>query len=201
VVFICNPNNPTGHHLTPHELLALHAAAPQALWVVDEAYAEFAPHPWSAARWLEPGQWLILRSLTKDFALGGLRLGYALAAPALIEQMARAQSPWNVNGLAQVAAVAALQQQSWRNQSLARLRQDCAELQAHLRQIGFRPLVTTTNYFLLPVADPTATRSALLRERLMVRDCTSFGLPHYIRIATQLPEQNALLVAALARLL
>jgi len=199
VVFICNPNNPTGHYLSPAELQILYQGAPDALWVVDEAYADFAAEPWSAIQWIEAGQWLILRSLTKDFALGGLRLGYAVAAPAIIARLQQAQSPWNVNAVAQVAGCAALKQLAWRSETLAQLRQAGARLRTALRHQGFHPLPTTTNYFLLPVANPTVTRATLLQERLMVRDCTSFGLPDYIRIATQLPAQNALLVEALAR--
>jgi histidinol-phosphate aminotransferase len=199
VVFICNPNNPTGHYLSPDELQALHAGAPDALWVVDEAYAEFAAEPWSAIRWIEQGRWLILRSLTKDFALGGLRLGYAVASPDLITPLQQAQSPWNVNAVAQVAGQVALTQTAWCAETLARLRQDTANLCAALRHQGFYPLPTTTNYFLMLVPNPPVTRATLLQERLMVRDCTSFGLPDYIRIATQLPAQNALLVEALAR--
>ncbi|MBX3011606.1 MAG: histidinol-phosphate aminotransferase family protein [Caldilineaceae bacterium] len=199
VVFICNPNNPTGHYLSPAELHLLYQGAPDALWVVDEAYAEFTAAPWSAMPWIEQGQWLILRSMTKDFALGGLRLGYAIAAPAIIARLQQAQSPWNVNAVAQVAGEMALTQLAWREKTLAQLRQDGATLRTALRQQGFHPLATTTNYFLLPVMDPTHTRAVLLQERLMVRDCTSFGLPDYIRIATHLPAQNALLVDALAR--
>jgi histidinol-phosphate aminotransferase len=197
VVFLCNPNNPTGQLFTPEEVSTLRAAAPGALWVVDEAYAAFTETPWSASRWIDRGGWLILRSMTKDFSLGGLRLGYAIGAPDTIGQMQAAQPPWNVNVLAQIAGEAALHSVAWRDQSLAQLRQDTAELRAALRRGGFSPLPTTTNYFLTQVGDATAVRQALLREALMVRDCTSFGLPDYIRIATQLPAQNEKLAAAL----
>lgn len=197
VVFLCNPNNPTGQLFTPEEVLTLHAAAPNALWIVDEAYAEFTATPWSASRWIDQGDWLILRSMTKDVSLGGLRLGYAISAPALIAEMQAAQPPWNVNIFAQIAGAAALQAADWRAQTLAQLRQDTAALMQRLREGGIEPLPTTTNYFLTQVGDATAVRHALLKKALMVRDCTSFGLPGYIRIATQLPDQNEKLAAAL----
>lgn len=201
VVFICNPNNPTGHYLAPHEMGFLHEAAPDALWIVDEAYADFAAEPWSAIHWTGRGRWLVLRSMTKDLALGGLRLGYAVGAPDLILLLQNAQPPWNVNLLVQIAGVAALQSLEWRTETLERLRTETAKLQADLRQQGFDPLPTTVNYFLLPVENGTDVRNALLPQRIMVRDCTSFGLPQYIRIATQLPDQNAQLLAALQQTL
>ena len=81
VVFLCNPNNPTGRLLTEAEWPMLYDAAPDALWVVDEAYADFADEPITSIPWIERGNWLVLRSMTKDFALGGLRLGYVVGAP------------------------------------------------------------------------------------------------------------------------
>jgi len=203
VVFICNPNNPTAHLLTPEELAQLQSAAPDALWVVDEAYSDFTERPWSVIEWIAQDgandNWLVLRSMTKDVSLGGLRLGYAVATPARIERMQKAQPPWNVNCMAQRAGQVVMQHLDWRAESLARLRQDTADLRQALADGGFEPLPTATNYFLLPVSNATEVRSALLRKRLMVRDCTSFGLPQYIRIATQLPEQNRLLAEVLVK--
>jgi histidinol-phosphate/aromatic aminotransferase/cobyric acid decarboxylase-like protein len=198
VVFVCNPNNPTGHLLRPDELEQLYAAAPAALWIMDEAYLEFVAQPVSSVPWIERGNWLVLRSMTKDFALGGLRLGYVAGAPALIEPLQQAQSPWNTNSLAQLAGIACMDQLTWRAMTMAQLRADGAALCEDLRAAGFAPLPTTVNYFLTPAADPAALRAALLQRRMVIRDCTSFGLPGYIRIAPQRPDANRRLVAALA---
>jgi histidinol-phosphate/aromatic aminotransferase/cobyric acid decarboxylase-like protein len=136
--------------------------------------------------------------MTKDYALGGLRLGYLLGAPELVQPLQAAQPPWNVNTFAQLAGCVSLREgQEWRIQTLDRLATETAHLQAGLRQIGFRPHPTTVNYFLVSVESPSAIRSALLAQRLVIRDCTSFGLPQFIRIATQLPEANARLIEAL----
>jgi histidinol-phosphate aminotransferase len=200
VVFLCNPNNPTGQHWTEDVVQRFYEAAPRALWVIDEAYTEFTPSPWSAVGWHARGNVIALRSMTKDFSLGGLRLGYAVAPAELVVQMQHAQPPWNVNALAQIAGITALEQLAWRRETMARLRRECASLQQALVERGFAPMETTTNYFLTPVTDAAQVRKQLLAQRLMVRDCTSFGLPRYIRIATQRPEQNRVLVEALARL-
>jgi histidinol-phosphate aminotransferase len=201
VVFICNPNNPTGHCLTKDELDTLYYAAPKALWIMDEAYAEFMQPPATTDQWVERGNWLVLRSMTKDFALGGLRLGYLLGAPALVEPLQTTQPPWNVNTFAQLAGCISLHEgQQWRTETLAKLANETATLQQQLRGTGFQPCPTTVNYFLVPVESPPTLRRSLLAQRLVVRDCTSFGLPHHIRIATQLPEANGRLVQALAEL-
>ncbi|HXF64515.1 MAG TPA: histidinol-phosphate transaminase [Caldilineaceae bacterium] len=201
LVFVCNPNNPTGHWLTLDEMEMLAAAAPEALWVVDEAYVEFMAQPKSSVAWIQQGRWrgrwLVLRSMTKDFALGGLRLGYVVGEPALIASLQAAQPPWNVNAVAQLAGILCMDQMAWRDETLARLRADRDVFCQELRAAGFAPLPTTVNYFLTPVSAPTALRRALLARRLVVRDATSFGLTGYIRLATQRPEHNRLLVQAL----
>ena len=198
VIFVCNPNNPTGQFLMADELEMLYGTVPDALWIIDEAYAEFMQPTATTAAWVDRGNWLVLRSMTKDYALGGLRLGYMIGAPALIHPMQAAQPPWNVNTLAQLAGSASLREgQAWRNETLAQLHVETLALQDRLREIGYQPFPTEANYFLVPVDSASKLRHALLADRLVVRDCTSFGLPHFIRIATQLPDANACLVQAL----
>jgi histidinol-phosphate/aromatic aminotransferase/cobyric acid decarboxylase-like protein len=210
LVFICNPNNPTGEYLSPGELRYLWEGAPDALWVIDEAYAEFTEDPWSAAQWVMAGTngdsrrtrgpgCVVLRSMTKDFALGGLRLGYLLAAPSIVERLQQVQPPWSVNGVAQLAGLVALDEMNWREETTARLRKDVWELQEGLRACGYAPLPTTVSYFLLPVGDAESMRERLVAERMFVRDCTSFGLPDHIRIAARPPDENARLLDAMNR--
>ncbi len=210
LVFICNPNNPTGEYLSPGELRYLWEGAPDALWVVDEAYAEFTEDPWSASQWVMsstngsparrrgPG-WIVLRSMTKDFALGGLRLGYLLAAPSIIKRLQDVQPPWSVNGVAQLAGLVALDEMNWREETTTRLRRDVWRLQEGLRACGYAPLPTTVNYFLVPVGDARSMRDRLVASRMFVRDCTSFGLPDHIRIAARPPQENARLLEVMAR--
>ena len=210
LVFICNPNNPTGEYLSPGELRYLWEGAPNALWVIDEAYAEFTEDPWSAAQWVMAGRnghsgrargpgCVVLRSMTKDFALGGLRLGYLLAAPSIVERLQQVQPPWSVNGVAQLAGLVALDEMNWREETTARLRKDVWELQEGLRACGYAPLPTTVSYFLLPVGDAKSMRERLVAERMFVRDCTSFGLPDHIRIAARPPDENARFLDAMNR--
>ncbi len=200
-VWLCQPNNPTGQSWNAAELAQLRAAAPDArmLWVVDESYHHFARQPVSFKPHLAEGNLLILRSLTKDMALAGLRLGYAIAAPPLIAAMRQTQPPWSVNSLAQAAGVAALQPEvlAWRQESLAQLHWAAADLWAGLAGLGLEVLSSQTTFALVVAGKAAQFRRRLLAHSLLVRDGTSFGLPHHIRIAARRPEENARLLQAI----
>jgi len=196
LAFLCTPNNPTGA-LTPPEAIQTWAAAhPNTLFVIDEAYIQFVDGLASAAN-LGAENVLVLRSMTKDYALAGLRLGYALGNEAVIGALARVQPPWSVNALAQAAGVAALGDQHHLCESMRRLRQAKPPLVDGLHALGLPPLPSATHYFLVKVGDGAAFRRALMSKHTLVRDCASFGLPDYVRIATRRPEENARLLAAI----
>jgi histidinol-phosphate aminotransferase len=135
-----------------------------------------------------------------DFALGVLRSGCKMARPEINTRMAEAQPPWNVNSLAQLAGKACMKEFAWREESLAILRRDTEILHQGLVELGWPPRETTTNYVLVPVRDATALRHVLLQRKIVVRDCTSFGLPRHIRVATQRPHHNLLLLEAMEEL-
>jgi histidinol-phosphate aminotransferase len=204
-IWLCNPNNPTGQYWSSDELVLLRTADPddEILWVVDEAYRHFVDQPQDSDTWSEGKNVIRLRSLTKDYNLAGLRLGYILAGPELIQPMRIAQPPWSVNALAQVAAIAALQQDvlAWRQQSLAQLHQLAAELWVGLDSLGLLVSPSATPFALVTVDNATIFRSRLLSRGLLVRDCTSFGLPRYIRIAAHRPEANRSLLLGIEKLL
>lgn len=195
-VWLCNPNNPTGEQWSAEALARVRQAAPQALWVVDEAYRHFTAVPVTAK---DAPNTIILRSLTKDFSLAGLRLGYLIAHPAVIGTLKTVQPPWSVNSLAQVAGVAAFQPESlaWRQRTLRQLRQHAAQLWDDLRMLGMTVLSTETTFALVQVDNAAKTHRQLLARRILVRDATSFGLPHHIRIAALRPVENRRLVDAL----
>ena len=214
-VWLCNPNNPTGQQWSAAELNYLRAADPdrRAWWVIDESYRYFtaSPTPLSGQApdqasgddihktWAGGPKVIILRSLTKDFALAGLRLGYIVASVELVGLLRAIQPPWSVNSLAQIAGIAALQKDvlAWRQHSLAELRRQAQELWAGLSRSGFEVLPSAAPYTLVRVGDAAAFRGRLLGHGLLVRDATSFGLPGHIRIAAQRPEANQRLLATI----
>jgi len=140
---------------------------------------------------------LVLRSMTKDYALAGLRLGYAVGAEKWIAALAHVRPPWSVNALAQAAGIAALRDEQHLRRSLELLTAAKAELTAALAELGMKVLPSAAPFFLVRVSNGAAVRRALLHKAMLVRDCASFGLPEYIRICTRRPEENARLVAAL----
>jgi L-threonine-O-3-phosphate decarboxylase len=197
LAFVCNPNNPTGAWLARADLEALLAAWPDGLLVVDEAYLELADRDSPALPLLESGRLVLLRSLTKDFGLPGLRLGYAVASPATARALSTVQPPWSVNAGAQAAGLAALDDQ----QHVAAGRRAAAEARAYLAPrlaaLGYRCLPSVGNYWLVEVGDAASLRRRLLDQGILVRDCASFGLPTHIRLAARPLEECERLVQAL----
>jgi len=196
LVFLCNPNNPTGAVLPPKAVAVWARQHPRTLFVVDEAYLPFAKGLGSALAY--PGEnVLVLRSMTKDFGLAGLRLGYAVGDERMIGQLRRVQPPWSVNAMAQAAGVAALRDSPHQQRTLeliARAKQDLAE---GLARLGLEPVPSATHFFLVRVGDGATFRGTLLRRGVVVRDCTSFGLPSHVRIAARRPEENERLLAVI----
>lgn len=185
VLFLCNPHNPTGQLLPYGAVASLLSSLPDTVIVVDEAYMSFAPGGWRSEDLLAPGNIVILRSLTKDCGLPGLRLGYALAPAPLADLLNRIRPPWNVNSLAQAAVPYLLRQQGHvdRGVELALVARDY--LMAGFSALGYGVLPTDAHFFLVKVEMATEFTRRLWRKGFLVRDCTSFGLPQYVRIAPQ----------------
>lgn len=199
LLFLCNPNNPTGAYHAREVIEYLLGALPETLIVLDEAFVRFIPDAWMS-RDLAANNLLVLRSLTKDYALTGLRVGYARGAPAVIAALQKVQPPWSVNAMAQAAAIAALQDEEHFQRSLAALVEAKELFMRDLAAIGLAPLPSRLCFFLIHVGAAAIWRQRLLERGMLVRDCTSFGLPGYIRVAVRRPAENARLVAALMAL-
>jgi histidinol-phosphate aminotransferase len=171
--------------------------------VLDEAYASFVEERWRSEPLLATfPNLIILRSLTKDHALPGLRLGYALASTELASAFEAVRPPWSVNAGALRAGLATLEPPA-----LAHLRQATAVvsesrqlLLAGFSLLGYSVHPSLANFLLVDVHDALAFRRALLPHGIVVRDCTSFGLPCCVRIACRLPEQCTRLLDAVASL-
>ena len=199
-VFICNPNNPSGQYLSRQQIDTVLKACKDSLLVMDEAYIAFTEDAWSSTELISQSHVISVRSMTKDYALAGLRLGYAVASKDIIENLKRVCPPWNVNAVAQKAGVAALKDGDYLRRCEARIRQSKQYLITELTQLGFKVLPSKTNFFLVRVGDGKRFRAALLQNGLMLRDCASFGLPTYVRIAALSMSQCQKLIAVINRL-
>jgi histidinol-phosphate aminotransferase len=195
-VFLCNPNNPTGHYMSREQIENVMSSYKDTLVILDEAYIAFTENAWSSQGLADHGNLVILRSMTKDYALAGLRLGYAIAAEPVISVLKRVRPPWNVNAPAQKAGILALNADSYLKECGSKIREARDFLTKELERLGLPPLLSQTNFFLVKVGNATALRQALLNKGILVRDCTSFGLPQYIRMAPRtLPECQKLIEA------
>jgi threonine-phosphate decarboxylase len=213
MVFIGNPNNPTGTLLTASQLEHLLAAASQAgiIVVVDESFMDFIPGAWEyTCRPLlkQYDNLVILHSLTKFYAIPGLRLGFALTQPALAARLHAAKDPWNVNSLAQAAGVAALADKHYQDKSRAVIHAEKNILFASLKALpGINPYLPSVNYILINTGQTGHSAARLcqtMAERnILIRDCSNYpGLsPYYIRVAVKLNEQNKILLQHLEQVL
>ncbi len=202
LLFLCNPNNPTGAYRARDEVERLLLEHPERLVVLDEAYAAFVDQRWPSEPLLAHGNVVILRSMTKDHALPGLRLGYLLAEPALARAIESVRPPWSVNAGALRAGLAALEPAAQAHVDRARavVRGSRGLLTHGLARLGLEVAPAAANFVLVDVENGATLRGALLPQGMVVRDCASFGLPACVRIACRLPEQCQRLVSAVAGL-
>jgi histidinol-phosphate aminotransferase len=194
-IFLCNPNNPTGYYLDRERFMRILKAAPDSLIILDEAYISFIEQAWSSFELVNNSNLLVVRSMTKDYSLAGLRLGYAVANREIIAVMNHVRPPWNVNAIAQAAGIIALQKKDALQGSLEKIQAGKRYLIEEIEKLGFRCLPSATNFFLVRVGNAAEFRAKLLKKSILVRDCTSFGLPEYIRIAVNTMENNRRLVS------
>jgi histidinol-phosphate aminotransferase len=206
LIFVANPNNPTGTWIEPQELLTfLRALPPATIAVVDEAYFEYsrgADCP-DATQWLDRLPNLVVtRTFSKAYGLAGLRVGYAISQPAIAETLNRLRQPFNVNSVALAAASAALGDLEHLRQSVELNGAALEELRAGLAKLGLGVLPSAGNFILVDLqrpADPVF--EGLLRRGVIARPVGNYGLPNHLRITTGTLEQTRRAVAALGEVL
>ena len=204
MAFLCNPNNPTGTLLCRDEVLAVAGAARKdgCLLVVDEAFIDFTPEE-SVIRDVQDNPCLIvLRSMTKFYALTGLRAGYGIFHPDLIKAVRRFKEPWTVNHLAQKAAIAALDDSEYADRTFKLMTAEKKFMEKCFQEMDVEYVRSAANYYLLKVADAGIVVKELRGRGILVRDCSNFkGLDGpYIRVAVKSHAQNELLIKELKEL-
>ena len=199
VVFLCNPNNPTGVYLGADEVARV-AGALQGIGVLalDEAYVPFVEEPWNSLPLVDMGNVAVLRSMTKDHALTGLRLGYMMASEGIVRRVRGFQYSWSVNAPAQAAGIAAIADTEQVERGREAVREGKRYLLETARSLGLDCGPSLANFLLLRVGDATGLRRRLLIQHgVCVRDCASFGLPQYIRVGIRTMDENRKLADAL----
>ena len=202
VMFIANPNNPTGTFLPGADIEAFLASVPpEVLVVLDEAYNEYLEPQdrYDALAWVRRFPNLVVsRSFSKAYGLAGLRVGYGVAQPAITDLLNRVRQPFNVNSIAQAAAVAALADTEFLERSRAVNTTGRRQLSQAFEAMGLRYLPSYGNFVLVEVGDAAAVNLALLKAGVIVRPVGNYGLPTWLRISVGLPEENDRFLTALA---
>ncbi len=205
MVFLANPNNPTGTIFFRREWEDFLAAVPaHVIVVMDEAYCEFVDdpeYPDSLAAH-SPNRLLItLRTFSKIYGLAGLRIGYGVAQPELIELMQRVRQPFNVGTLAQVAALAALDDTEHVARTRACNQAGMQFLRQEFERLGLEYVPSWANFLLVRVGNGPRIYEALLRQGVIVRPMGVYGFPEHVRVSVGTAEENARLIAALEQTL
>ena len=213
MVFIANPNNPTGTFLGAAELLEfLRVMPPQVLVVLDEAYNEYLPQNlrYDSVSWLREFPNLIIsRTFSKAYGLAGLRVGYALADKLVADMLNRVRQPFNVNSVAQAAAVAALQDEDFVRQTCELNQAGMNQLTQGLTRLGLEFIPSYGNFVCCRIANPGQSEGKgagqmyrrLLELGVIVRPIANYGMPDYLRVSIGLESENEKFLSALAQAL
>jgi histidinol-phosphate aminotransferase len=205
VLFVANPNNPTGTFIPPAELEAFVASVPRhVLVVLDEAYNEYLEPDDRAdsVAWIAKyPNLLVSRSFSKAYGLAALRIGYGIASAGVADMMNRVRQPFNVNALAQAAAVAALEDTAYVDESRAMNREGLAQLYRGFDALGLTYVRSHGNFVLVKVGDAARVDKALLHKGVIVRPVAGYGLPEWLRVSVGLPSENERFLSALREIL
>ncbi len=203
VIFIPNPNNPTGTLVSQCAIDHFMSRVPQAIVVVfDEAYFEFLDDPPDTLRFVHEGRnVVVLRTFSKIHGLAGLRIGYAVAPAEMIQVLHKTRQPFNVNSLAHAGALAALNDEAHLRKTKRVVNKGRAYLQEKLAELRIPFVPAVANFLMVNVGDGCAVFEKLLRRKIIVRPLKGYGLHEWIRVSVGSMEQNEKLIAALSDLL
>jgi histidinol-phosphate aminotransferase len=209
LVYVANPNNPTGTFIGAQEIEAFLQQVPSNVVVVlDEAYNEYlaAEHQFESADWVRKYPNLIVsRTFSKAYGLAGLRVGFAIAQPEVTDLMNRIRQPFNVNSLAQAAAIAALNDKAFLKKGAENNAAGYQQMTAAFDELGLEYVPSFGNFVLVRVGDDDGAGArvnlALLKQGVIVRPVGAYGLPQWLRISIGLPQENATFIQALEKAL
>lgn len=203
LIFIPNPNNPTGTLLSQQAIDDFMARITENVIVVfDEAYFEFLDDPPDTLRFVREGRNIVvLRTFSKIHGLAGLRIGYALAGLDLVQVLHKTRQPFNVNSIAQVGALAALEDDEHLRETKRVIDEGRAYLHEQFAKMKIPFVPGTANFVMVNVGDGDAVFDKLLRQGVIVRPLGGYNLPEWARISVGTPEENEKLIAALKKVM
>ncbi|MBR4597978.1 MAG: histidinol-phosphate transaminase [Opitutales bacterium] len=203
IVFLANPNNPTGTVLSQKEVFDFVRALPEhVVFCYDEAYSDFQDEPVDIRGLIAEGRNVIgLKTFSKIYGLAGLRAGYGYCSEELAGYINRVREPFNMNTLAQIAAMAALDDDEFYEKSKAMNKQGRAQIEKRFNELGLEYISEGGNFIMVKVKDALKKFDALQRVGVIVRPNVGYGLPDWLRITIGTPGQNERFLAEFAKLL
>src|SRR5437899_1434002 len=203
LIFIPNPNNPTGTLISQDKIDSFVSRVPEKVVVVfDEAYFEFLNDPPDTLQFVrEDRNVIVLRTFSKIHGLAGLRIGYAVARPDVIDVLHRTRQPFNVNSIAQAGALAALEDDAHLRETKRVVDEGRAYLQEQFAKMKVSFIPGVANFVMVNVGDGCAVFEKLLRRKIIVRPLKGYGLPKWVRISVGTMEENKKLITALRELI
>lgn len=199
IIFIPNPNNPTGTLISQRAIDSFMLQVPDSVIVAfDEAYFEFLDDPPDTLRFIRDGRnVVVLRTFSKIHGLAGLRIGYAVALPEMIEVLHKTRQPFNVNSIAQAAAIAALDDEAHLRETKRVIEEGRRYLQEQFAEMQISFVPAAANFVMVNVGDACAVFQKLLQRKIIVRPLKGYGLPEWIRISVGTMDENKQLIGAL----
>ncbi|PYL80965.1 MAG: histidinol-phosphate transaminase [Verrucomicrobia bacterium] len=199
LIFVPNPNNPTGTLISQRKIDSFMSRVPENIIVVfDEAYFEFLDDPPDTLRYVREGRHVVvLRTFSKIHGLAGLRVGYGVAPPDLVEVLHKTRQPFNVNSIAHAGALAALNDEAHQRETKRVVDQGRAYLQEKFAEMKIQFVAGVANFVMVNVGDGPAVFEELLKRKIIVRQLNGYGLPEWVRISVGTMEGNEKCIAAL----
>jgi histidinol-phosphate aminotransferase len=203
IIFIPNPNNPTGTLILQRAIDSFMSRVPDNIIVVfDEAYFEFLDDPPDTLRFIRDGRnVVVLRTFSKIHGLAGLRIGYAIAPAEMTVVLHKTRQPFNVNSVAQAGAIAALDDEAHLRETKRVIDEGRAYLQKQFAEMQIPFVPAAANFIMVKVGDGCAVFQKLLQRKIIVRPLKGYGLPEWVRISVGTMEENQKLVAALSEVI
>jgi histidinol-phosphate aminotransferase len=207
IIFIANPNNPTGTMINKQKVMDFIRKVPEdKIIVFDNAYQEYVSSPGDYPDGIEEAvnrkNVIILRTFSKIYSLSGLRAGYGISNPGIISYLNRVKPPFNVTRLSQVAAAASLENDDFKNQSAKLNWKNKEKLYLQLKEMGLQVIPSETNFLLFfPGVDTIELNQRLLKEGIIVRPLHAFGVPNGIRVTVGFEEDNDFFIEKLKKVL
>jgi len=183
IIFLCNPNNPTGYYFNEEDFREILLECSGRLVVLDEAYVNFVQNPWNSVSYVKKRNVIILKSMTKDYALTALRVGYCIADERICTYLYKILPPWNVNSLAQEAIRLVIKGKNYLIKTRKKIKEIKSYVQKELQRLNIDYIPSEANFILIKIQRIKNIREFFLKKNILIRDCSSYGLNHYIRVA------------------